>query len=227
MEALLARTRSDPEQLRHGSRRRQQYGRRTRWTKSGGWGYVCIFWDTQTSGQATRGGGTGKTTAQMQSANMFAGWGYGNVWVLDEGHDIRGWHGRRRREAQSQHPFPAIFKERAATTVLTDPVSRTANTIGQFPVLWDKHLKLMANIDLSAYAWDSSNLIGINALPFTGVFDGNGHTVSNFKYNPVNRREPVFSDALMIPTPRSRTWDWSIPTCPGGVLTPAERWWAD
>jgi len=40
------------------------------------------------------------------------------------------------------------------------------------------HFELMADIDLSAYTGTSFNKIG----NFTGVFDGNGHTISNFTY---------------------------------------------
>jgi formylglycine-generating enzyme required for sulfatase activity len=55
------------------------------------------FWDTQTSGQATSAGGTGKTTAEMQTAQTFldAGWdfvgetanGTDDIWWIDEGKD--------------------------------------------------------------------------------------------------------------------------------------------
>ncbi len=55
------------------------------------------FWDVRTSGQVTSDGGTGKTTAEMQSANIFldAGWDFGgetangteDVWWIDEGKD--------------------------------------------------------------------------------------------------------------------------------------------
>jgi len=48
------------------------------------------FWDTQTSGQATSDGGTGKTTAEMQTASTFVGWSVcedAGVWTIDEGSD--------------------------------------------------------------------------------------------------------------------------------------------
>ena len=58
---------------------------------------VASFWDTQTSGQATSAGGTGKTTAEMQTAKTFldAGWdfvgetknGMADIWWIDEGKD--------------------------------------------------------------------------------------------------------------------------------------------
>jgi len=45
------------------------------------------FWDTQSSGQPTSAGGTGKTTAQMQSINTYntAGWDFWNTWTICEG----------------------------------------------------------------------------------------------------------------------------------------------
>ena len=70
------------------------------------------------------------------------------------------------------------------------------NTIGLHREDWDKHFKLMADIDLSVYKGDSFNLIGFytakfpqEIAPFTGVFDGNGHVLSNFTYS-ISKGEP-------------------------------------
>jgi len=38
------------------------------------------FWDTETSGQATSAGGTGKTTAQMKKQSTFTGWDFSKTW---------------------------------------------------------------------------------------------------------------------------------------------------
>ncbi|MGD9638498.1 MAG: GLUG motif-containing protein [Alphaproteobacteria bacterium] len=43
------------------------------------------YWDYQTSGMATSAGGTGKTTAQMQTQSTFAGWDFENDWCMPEG----------------------------------------------------------------------------------------------------------------------------------------------
>jgi len=62
------------------------------------------------------------------------------------------------------------------------------NQIGANPGDWNKHFKLMADIDLSAYTGTAFNIIGRGSPvepvsnPFSGVFDGNGHTISSFKY---------------------------------------------
>ncbi len=61
-------------------------------------GYVVAsFWDTQTCGQAKSAGGTGKTTAEMQTAKTFldAGWdfvgetknGTADLWWINDGRD--------------------------------------------------------------------------------------------------------------------------------------------
>jgi hypothetical protein len=62
------------------------------------------------------------------------------------------------------------------------------NAIGANQGDWNKHFKLTADIDLSGFVGSQFNMIGYyhsyyNKKAFTGVFDGNGHTISNFTYN--------------------------------------------
>lgn len=57
------------------------------------------------------------------------------------------------------------------------------NAIGANANDWDKHFKLIADINLSGYTGTQFNIIGeYHRSPFTGVFDGNGHSISNFTY---------------------------------------------
>jgi len=56
------------------------------------------------------------------------------------------------------------------------------NAIGADPNDWDKHFKLTADIDLSAYTGTEFNIIGRDSEPFRGTFDGDGHTISGFTY---------------------------------------------
>jgi len=59
------------------------------------------------------------------------------------------------------------------------------NSIGTEPNDWDKNFKLMADID---YTVADPNLAGNNwPSPFCGVFDGNGHVISNFSYTSTDR----------------------------------------
>ena len=78
------------------------------------------------------------------------------------------------------------------------------NTIGLNQEDADKHFKLMADIDLSAYKGDSFNRIGFYDPPelapdwhppFEGVFDGNNHTISNFTY-VIDVNEPLKENGL-------------------------------
>jgi len=46
---------------------------------------INCFWDTETSGQTTSGGGTGKTTAQMKQQATFANWDFNSIWSINEG----------------------------------------------------------------------------------------------------------------------------------------------
>ena len=53
------------------------------------------------------------------------------------------------------------------------------NAIGANSLDWFKHFKLTADIDLSGYMGTAFNIIG----NFSGIFDGNSHTISNFTYS--------------------------------------------
>ena len=56
------------------------------------------------------------------------------------------------------------------------------NTIGLHEEDFDKHFMLMADIDLGSMGEKDFNIIGRSPTKFSGVFDGNGHTISNFHY---------------------------------------------
>ncbi len=68
------------------------------------------------------------------------------------------------------------------------------NTIGANPSDWDKHFKQMENIDLRSFTAATFNIIGkwtawgaIENQSFSGVFDGNGKTISNLSYTSSTR----------------------------------------
>ena len=57
------------------------------------------------------------------------------------------------------------------------------NQIGLNYTDWDKNFKLMADINLAAYTGTQFNRIGTDDMhAFSGVFNGNWHTISNFTY---------------------------------------------
>lgn len=57
------------------------------------------------------------------------------------------------------------------------------NSIGLDPNDWDKHFKMIADINMAGITGDQFNIIG-SSYPevFAGVFDGNGHCILNFTY---------------------------------------------
>lgn len=68
---------------------------------------------------------------------------------------------------------------------VTDPylvfTAEQLNAIGAEPGDWDRHFRLMADIDLSAYAREQALIIGTGPdSPFSGVFDGGGYAISGF-----------------------------------------------
>ena len=93
----------------------------------------------------------------------------------------------------SLEAVPEEIKYGGGTGEPNDPyliyTAEQLNAIGLNQDDADKHFKLMADIDLSAYQGDSFNRIGFydppefapdRHPPFEGVFDGNNHTISNF-----------------------------------------------
>ncbi|MHC4111304.1 MAG: GLUG motif-containing protein, partial [Planctomycetota bacterium] len=145
---------------------------------------IASFWDIETSGQDTSAGGMGKTTAQMQMAITFAGWWGCDcdlVWTIDEGNDYPRlwWENKPGEFITKSSYFEGSGTEEDPYLIYT---ADQLNTIGLIVCDWDKHFKLMANIDMSGYTGTGFNIIGNTITPFTGVFDGSDHTISNFTY---------------------------------------------
>ena len=143
------------------------------------------FWDVDTSNEPNSAGGEGKTTAQMKTASTFIGWGgcgSEGVWTIDEGKD----YPRLLWQNLPGQPLPSLSDLFEGTGTVEDQyliyTAEQLNSIGRFPCVWDKQFVLTADIDLVGYTGTQFNIIGSEAAPFTGVFDGNGHTISNFTY---------------------------------------------
>jgi len=80
--------------------------------------------------------------------------------------------------------FPAQAKYGGGTGEPNEPfqiaTAEDLMLLGESPEDYDKHFILTADIDLLAYTGTGFNIIGTDERPFTGVFDGNNHTISNF-----------------------------------------------
>jgi hypothetical protein len=140
------------------------------------------FWNTESSGQTTSDGGTGKTTAEMQMASTFIAWGCEPVWTIDEGKDYpRLWW-----ENKPGEPITLPSYGGGSGTQADPYLIYTAdhlNMIALVPCHLEKHFRLMTDIDLAGFTGTSFNII----RGFTGVFDGNGHTISNFSYTSTDK----------------------------------------
>ncbi|MBN1362547.1 MAG: hypothetical protein JW993_18260 [Sedimentisphaerales bacterium] len=148
---------------------------------TGGSVYLC-YWDVETSGVTESPAARGRTTAQMQSASTYPGWGYGNLWVLEEGKDYPrlGWEGTPGRMLTDQ---PASYG--GGTGRPDDPYQvRTPQqllSIAYHREDFDKHFVLKSDIDLSRVDPDEILPIGTSGIPFTGSFVGDGHAISHFE----------------------------------------------
>jgi hypothetical protein len=140
------------------------------------------FWDTETSGQIASAGGEGRTTVEMQTAATFldAGWdfmgetanGTEDIWKIVEG---------------VGYPRLAWEKYSGGTGEPNDPyqIATAADLIalGEEPNDYDKHFLLTTDIDLDpnlpgGRVFDKAVIAPTWETPFTGVFDGKGHTIS-------------------------------------------------
>lgn len=145
--------------------------------------YSCV-WDVETSGRTTGYGGAGKTTAEMHDPATFSamGWdllgpvdGPSDVWAMnaETGYPILWW-----QVPPSQRTELPVFSGGRGT--VQDPYLITSaeqlSRIGHNPVLMESCFTLAQDIDLAGVEFPA---IG-GAIPFAGVFDGNGRTISNF-----------------------------------------------
>jgi trimeric autotransporter adhesin len=149
-----------------------------------GGGVSNSYWNTTTSGQSTSAGGTGLTTAQMRTASNFTGFTFTTTpgasldWVIVD--------------------TDGTLNNAGGATGATLPMLASAySTTINFAV----QLQLMAmnpaanyilgqNIDAAstgsgASLWASTGFapIGNSSNPFSGTFDGMGHTISGLFIN--------------------------------------------
>ena len=157
------------------------------------------YWDIETSGQATSAGGTGLTTTEMQTASTFleAGWdfidevenGSNDIWKISEGLD-----------------YPRLWWEKysGGTGEPNDPYQiATAEDLillGETPEDYDKNFILTADIDLDPNlpgrkVFDKAVIAPHRYVdgfwlpqgtPFTGIFNGNEHTISHLTITGVS-----------------------------------------
>ena len=139
------------------------------------------FWDIQTSGQSTSAGGTGKTTAEMQTQSTYsnAGWNFCFPWKM----------------VNNSFPVLKTFEE---LNVIGFGSASSPFEIANFsqlvwlsndPSVWDKHFLQTADITFPAEinTWNNgtgwSPIGQNNNLSFTGTYDGDNKTIRGLFIN--------------------------------------------
>jgi hypothetical protein len=126
----------------------------------------------------------------MKDPNTFVGWGCDGVWTIDAGNDYpRLWFENKPGEPIGNPTYGGGNGE------LGDPyliyTAEQLNGIGLTDCHWNKHFKLMADINLAAVADTGFNIVGYDTIEnrsaFTGVFDGNSHVISNLTHTSNDR----------------------------------------
>ncbi|MHC4565966.1 MAG: GLUG motif-containing protein [Planctomycetota bacterium] len=182
-------------------------------------GAVGCFWDIDTSGQSISGGGLGKTTAEMQTAATFreVGWdfvgeaenGVDDIWAAppEGGYPVLWWQ-------LTPLPELPVFSGGAGTS--DDPYQISTadelNSIGSNPRLMMGHFELIGDIDLAGVEFFT---IACQWCPFSGMFDGNGHTISNFNYDSGGRDNVGLFGQVGHPNARIRDLRLLMPTVDG------------
>ena len=162
------------------------------------------FWDTETSGQSSSAGGSGRTTIQMQTMSTFtdAGWdfieettnGTNDYWGIngaDNGlYPFLGWQGF----ANNMYAPPGSGTE--ADPILVEHLGHLA-WISYDNSYWGYYIIQTADIDASASAiWNGGAgfiPIGVDSTnPFSGSYDGQGYVIDGLFINKSSGRTGLF-----------------------------------
>ncbi|TCO69141.1 fibronectin type III domain-containing protein, partial [Marinisporobacter balticus] len=109
-----------------------------------------------------------KSTSEMQSPSTFNNWDFDSIWDINEG---------------KSYPYLKPFKDKPTPEIKpgTEENPYLISTKEQLNNIRNdltSHYKLVNDIDLENEEWMP---IGSNTMPFTGMLDGNGHSIKNLK----------------------------------------------
>jgi len=155
--------------------------------------FAFCVWDTDISGVSTSAVGQGRTTEQMMSSETYYCWGVDGNWTLDEGNDYPHltWENRGGRPSSEydRRYGGGSGIENEPYRILTP---EQFITVGWYEEDFDKHFLLMTDLDFNDINSTETRPIGNAEVPFTGVFDGQGHTISRIKLSLSSRHVGVF-----------------------------------
>ena len=142
------------------------------------------YWDSESAGVVVSVKGEGKTTSRMQSAATFDGWGYLGQWTIDDQKDYprllwEGLPGDLIRDMERSYnggtgDSDSPYRVQTAADLVA---------ISRYAADWSKHFIMVQDIDLTDAGVNSLTPIGLTDIPFTGAFDGSGHTIRGLRYD--------------------------------------------
>lgn len=140
------------------------------------------FWNTETSGQSGSVEGTGLTSAEMRQQASLSGFDFSNTWAIDE---LRSFPFLQSNVPSS---LPGFITFLSGDGTSGDPYHiLTLAELDSVRNYLDKHFIQMSDIDASeTQNWDGGagfTPIGDSGTPFSGSYDGNGHTISELTIN--------------------------------------------
>ncbi len=140
------------------------------------------FLAARDDGGPDNGHGFPLTDEQMKKPSSFFGWdfvgkpdGPHDIWAepVEGGYPILWW------QLSPLPELPFLSGKGEPNDPYLISTADELNSIGHNPRLMAAHFKLINDIDLAGIDFC---IIGSEIFPFTGVFDGNGHTISNFNH---------------------------------------------
>ena len=141
-----------------------------------GWAFsstvLFCYWDVDTSQQQYSTGGTGKTTAEMKKQSTYSEWDFaGTWWMPAEGYP----------RLQSSARYVGAGTEAEPYQIRSAEDWRTLMRVAGD---WNKHFIVTADLDFSGMVLTpvapdmvASMDYQFEGTPFTGVVDGQGHTL--------------------------------------------------
>ncbi|MCD1653404.1 LamG domain-containing protein [Treponema zuelzerae] len=125
---------------------------------------INCFYNTTTSGMSDTGKGEPKTTADMKDSGAFTGWDFVTVWEIDTDNS----------NGLFNDGYPYLNALGAQNTITLPSGDMYAETLSG--AMSDHSAKYTLSGDITLL--DDWTPLGSGADPFTGIFNGNGFTIS-------------------------------------------------
>jgi len=139
------------------------------------------FWDTQSSGQSESAGGIGFSTEQMTDLHTFRGWGYTRDWIIDPGRD----YPRLVHENSPGVPALESAPYSGGQGTPSDPfrisTPEDLALLAWYPADFNDSFVLTQDINMIDMDMSDFLPIACSSIPFSGVFDGNDHTIAHLQ----------------------------------------------